>query len=223
MESLGVALKKIEDLRRDLLAETVVQELVIDRVEILGESSWNYGMPTGKYYDEVVQERIAEPNTEKREVARKKLEEYNTSEWYSLRYASAIALEFPGVSYTYRYTYHGLGRSKADSKVASWLDELSNRLISQEPETRLKTVTDLITLYRIPHSDGFPIQLSEQLLREKYKTSSDGLVVQKIGEALGYSPLRIWAHEHPVKAAITGIVAAGSASGLVYALAEYFR
>jgi hypothetical protein len=45
---------------------------------------------------------------------------------------------------------------------------------------------------------------------------------EKTNSKLGYYPLRIWAHEHPVEVTLTGIVAAGATSGLVYALVEYF-
>lgn len=46
---------------------------------------------------------------------------------------------------------------------------------------------------------------------------------EKTNSKFGYYPLRIWAHEHPVAATVTGIVAVGITSGLVYALVEYLN
>jgi hypothetical protein len=44
----------------------------------------------------------------------------------------------------------------------------------------------------------------------------------KAESRFGYYPLRIWAHEHPVAATVTGLITVGATSGLVYALVEYF-
>lgn len=74
MEPLEDILKKIEILKRDLSAEIVTQEdvpktLVIDKP------------------------RIAEPDIQKREVARSKLQKiYDSSKWYTARFTAGMAL-----------------------------------------------------------------------------------------------------------------------------------
>ena len=68
-------------------------------------------------------------------------------------------------------------------------------------------------------------------LRRIHDSSSESGVVKYVAakslgietnSGMGYYPLRIWSHEHPVKATITGIAVAGATSGLGYALIEYF-
>jgi len=44
----------------------------------------------------------------------------------------------------------------------------------------------------------------------------------RLDTKFGYYPIRIFINNHPVTATVTGLAAAGAASGLVYALVEYF-
>jgi len=63
---------------------------------------------------------------------------------------------------------------------------------------------------------------AEKELKNIY-SSSEFIEARKVaGEFLHYSPLRIWAHEHPVAATVTGIAAVGVASGLGHMLLQYF-
>lgn len=67
---------------------------------------------------------------------------------------------------------------------------------------------------------------------ESIVNSSDKLQIIKYAAAralrqnpescFGYYHLRFWVHRHPVAATVTGIATFGAASGLVYALVEYF-
>lgn len=187
MESLEIELRKIEDLRRDLSAEIVHQAEEGHYEEYMGYGKKGYygqSDPSPQRDWIVDKNRVAEPDTRKRRAARKALQQtYQSSEWYSARYAAGIALEFPDGKY-YR------GSSKVDSEAQSWLDELNTRF--EESETRSEAVRDLIYLHRIPHSSGFPIRLLEQLLRNAYKESTDKTEVREIGKELNYSNFRIW-------------------------------
>jgi len=66
-------------------------------------------------------------------------------------------------------------------------------------------------------------ELARQELKKLYKKAEAFDVRTKAGESLGYSPLRIWAHEHPIGATVTGLATAGVASGLGYLVYEYFN
>lgn|SRR3989338_3137357 len=55
---------------------------------------------------------------------------------------------------------------------------------------------------------------ARQSLRDMYKHLPNINHRKIVGKALGYSDLRIWAHEHPVLAILVGIATAGAASGL---------
>ncbi|MBU1201241.1 MAG: hypothetical protein KJ583_00790 [Nanoarchaeota archaeon] len=78
--------------------------------------------------------------------------------------------------------------------------------------TRLKAVNQAGQQYRKNISEF------KDLLLETYQNSDNKSVRIHAGKELGYSSLKIWAHENPVVATIAGI---GASSGLVYALIEY--
>ncbi|MBU2522908.1 MAG: hypothetical protein KKE23_01305 [Nanoarchaeota archaeon] len=65
--------------------------------------------------------------------------------------------------------------------------------------------------------------LEEDELQKVYRHASHPEYRQKAGQWLGYPPVRIFCHEHPVAATVSGIASTGVASGLVYALVEYFN
>jgi len=194
MEPLEVVLRKIEDLRIDLSAVIVIQEeeghsgtvqKKRARITYADVDPWDVEYEEGWIIDKPA---VKEPDMKKRQVARQALQKvYDSSNWYSACYSAGIALEFPDGKY-YR------GRSKVDSEVESWFNELNNQIGSQEPETRFKAIKDSIYLHRIRQTNGFPIRLLEQLLKKAYKGSANKTMTEEIGKELDYSPLRVWFH-----------------------------
>jgi hypothetical protein len=118
-----------------------------------------------------------------------------------------------------------------------WVPNTAHRLKALEDAKVLwklsdsSSVEDLLKKhYNNNDSEEVRINAGRTLLnntknREKLKTfykSSEFLDLRiEAGQKLDYPQLRIWAHEHPVKATLTGLATAGIASGLVYALSEY--
>jgi hypothetical protein len=64
--------------------------------------------------------------------------------------------------------------------------------------------------------------LDKDELKTVYDNSKSHDVRVRAGKQLGYSGFKIWKDEHPAAAITAGIAAIGAASGLIYALAEYF-
>lgn len=63
--------------------------------------------------------------------------------------------------------------------------------------------------------------LARQELQRLYRKAEVFDVRTRAGKVLGYSHLRIWAHEHPVAATLTGLATAGTASVLGYLAYQY--
>lgn len=79
---------------------------------------------------------------------------------------------------------------------------------------------DYINFLQNEFSRGAP--LSREELRAIYTISRSELALDA-GKALGYSPLKMWCRERPLKAVIRGIAAAGAATGLTYMLYNYLN
>jgi len=99
MEDLETSLRKVEDLRRDLSAEIVVQdeESHIEQKAIYDVTGSRDGAHAAnvEYIDENIidKPRITKPDTQKREAARQALQQlYGYSEWYSARYSAGKEL-----------------------------------------------------------------------------------------------------------------------------------
>jgi len=102
-----------------------------------------------------------------------------------------------------------------------------------DQEKRLTAIQDLGTLFRLCRNPGVKIML-DFIYNGNFNSHLDygdedvdisgndinlgfsSRIRGEAGKALGYSLLRIWAHEHPLKATIAGIASTGAASGLVY-------
>jgi hypothetical protein len=247
MKSLEAEIIRIDRLRCDLSAKKVIQEEILEKgEEILGDASWNYGMPTGKYEnDRLIQPEITEPDTQKREAAKTQLQQiYDSSKWYSARYMAAVAL---GVSKEEintslnklvdeiyknlllpRTRYIKTGEHKETRWVSDYIckhdylesntvSDYNDEPISENIEIINQTITDLCKLFQLSRFDRARDLLKARL----YNFDKDKSVRVKAGKALGYSNLRIWAQVHPVATTLTGIASAGVATGLVYTLVEY--
>jgi len=250
MEALETVLRKIEDLKKDLYAEIVIQKEEGHR-----EPYWS--RPTGSYHRDgdpgepdterwvVDKPKIANPDKQKREAARTELQKiYDSSEWYSARYAAGKGL--------------GLNTNQLSSQVERWVVALDRQryltIVTQEERSHFEShdVTEIVCdgystgsryetrvesecIIDQPKIEKPDIEtrknadsdltallkmLNYSTKRELYE-HPDPYVRKIAATALGYSNLRVWAHEHPVTATVTGIAAVGLASGLVYALVEH--
>lgn len=265
MEKLEQTLAEVKRLEEDLSAEIVLgfsEETIEVWKEEFGDSSWNYGCPTGKTYltTETIEIPIKEPDAKKREDARQGLQKiYDSSEWYFARYAAGRVLT--------------IEETRIKSDLEKWLDILCKDarlnwgynapitrgctpdfqpdngeefvITDKEAYSKVnKAKKDLRIFYRVLRSKENLSKIGEALDIPKPKTLSDIILSRRhldfnheeletiysygygkarveAGKALGYSPLRIWAHENPASATISGIAAAGAASGLGYFLYQY--
>ena len=159
MRPLKVALKRIEDLRRDLSAEIVLQE---ER----GHYDDRKGYQTATYdYDR-----------------------HHDESYYS----------------------HWVTEDVPTGRMISvWIVD-QKRIAEPDNEKREKARNELRRIYDSSNTHGVV----------KYATAK--LLDIRTSNGMGCYPLRIWTHEHPIKATIAGIGTAGAVSGLVYALVEYF-
>jgi len=138
MEPLEDVLRKVEDLKRALSVEIVVQERAILQHE---EGHWEHvgiqELYSSKGYiddhdewtidkPEITQPRIAHPDTQKREAARQALQQiYESSEWYSVRYVAGRALNLP-----------------ADTNVGYWLMQLEEEIKAVKTGTEYSDVLE---------------------------------------------------------------------------------
>ncbi len=189
MESLETELRRIAELRGDLSASLIIQEERGHDEVIPGSDRGSGPCSFDKVWDYqyvVDQPEITEPDTAKRESARALLQDiYDSSEWYSARYAAGWAL----------------GKDLND-QFELWIETLKERLQAATSDVTRQASKDLEHMYQnLPNMNHRRIA----------------------GKALGYSGLRIWAHENPAAAQI-GIAAAGAAAcGLGYLLMEYLN
>ncbi len=239
MENLEDVLRQIEDLRRELGADVVVQKEVghFKYTGPKGDEARHLASLNGRCeeYEEWivdVHEKKA-PDTQRREFAKKQLQQvYDTSEWYSARYVAGGSL---GID--------------ANSQLESWIEILKNDLNSEkvveghyenqevcvggwhssggtlrydvrnvwvdpttEPdeERRLKAVQDLGELLRLATSTKI-----KDILTQTYERNLIN-VRKEAGKTLGYSDLKIWAHESPEGAFFAGLALLGGAAVLGY-------
>jgi len=195
METLEKTLGHVESLRRDLSANIQEETGYWDEVITGGSRGGNWYTGEDVYFVE----QKAIPNTEKREVARKELQQlYDSSEWYSARYAAGYALN--------QYD------EKLNDKICLWLDELKRKL--ELPKYEVKGVRRETTMINECNEDGDEIpywytrdekvKIPENIriiknakedLRHFYKNNKQKNVRNLAGKALGYSSLRIFANE----------------------------
>jgi hypothetical protein len=237
MENLEGILKRIEGLKKDLFAEVVIQEAIEGHYEDDAEEA---GLGSGAasdahYYSHSKgwlhwvegKPRIAEPNTKKRETARKELQNiYESSEWYSVKYAAGKALDInvderlelwienlrkqlhaeEVVVEGESNVYHKGSSSGGDAREAVW-DEPD--IIGPDLKTREKAVEDIAGLLEVSG-----LKVFRALLKEAYNIPDNNSTIRiKAGNALGYSNLRIWVHENPIKS--IGIITTGSILGYI--------
>ncbi|VVB78094.1 Uncharacterised protein [uncultured archaeon] len=226
MEKLEDVLMQVESLRRDLNAEIVIQEGTeghYEDREVYDILSYTWWIEPGGYVEG--EPRIAKPDTEKQETARKRLQEtYNSCDWYSARYLAGNAL--------------GINSEILNKETDNWILDLKKRVQLSTTETVEVKSTERRFLYddyskdTITSNDYEDVEVTSQKsvdilenldsktraredLKYFYYNLPDKDMRKKAGKSLGYSSLRIWARENPDTINI-GLAILASASGLGY-------
>lgn len=246
MESLEAEFRRIEDLRRGLSTEVLIYEggKIFKKVWEPYGPQVRGGLGLGHYkMKEVTEHFVKGPNTQKRKAARNELQQiYDSSEWYSAKYAAgnALSLDLNQLKLQTEEWITDLVVNQLNAEIIvqeekshievtpingpvvggeradSYRYDEEERVIDQpeikspDIEKRKKADSDLTALINM---FGFPKK------RKLYRSHNPDIST-RAGKALGYSKLRIWVHEHPI---LIGLTILGSASGLVYALVEYFN
>ena len=217
MKNLEDELNKVDKLKNDLFSEIVIQEETPGHYERVTKfwkgGCGDEGRNFGTYEENELVEgspRLAEPDTKKRQSARVELEKiFNSSDWYSVRYSSALAL----------------GKLEVESKIPEWLDDLVGKYVFGDDDTKEKAREDLSYLYShsMRKDNRFKIGLAlgksnEEILCDEIlrcdgsyvsqeelksvfevgvnKRSDYGLKLPRkaiiiAGKALGYNPIKI--------------------------------
>ena len=229
MEPLEDSLKKVEGLRKDLSA-TKPESFI----------------PPFQYPSDgcMALDSREVADTERREAAKTQLQQiYDNSKWDSVRYVAGNLIgedAARNVKNWYANLEKRLGATRTEEReVREWHQEEEMASCGKggsdtrdtshwesvlktfeiiDTKTRKNALTDAIQLLRISNLPEI-----QELLKNEYSNNTSDHVRVEAGKALGYSNLRILAHEHPVIAAITGIATIGVVSSLGYILARYFN
>lgn len=161
------------------------------------------------------------PNEAERHAAREELDSvYRRCDFFSGRYAAAKALgvekwELEGhLAYWRRELSNSLGTTiEEDRAILDGRDEWMISATMPDTPKRLQALEDASRLLAISRDPGVSV-----LLDSAYRGNDDPLVREKAGRSLGYSPLKMWVHEHRDAALVGGVIAAVAASGAIYAL-----
>ena len=209
-QTLEETLAEVEELRRGLGAEISVGGHEEEGLWVGGSRGGNspgyYEIEPGWVKDYV-------PDTQKQEEARQKLQQvYETSEWYSVRYAAGRAL--------------GKNREELFSKFMSIINNLKEDLSAGEMVEIPGQLPISTTQYGPPLEEFIPdmnkFSRAFEFLDDIYNNIPDKRIREEAGKSLGYSSSKIWNHEHPIKAIVRdAAIAAGVTSGLGYMLYQY--
>ncbi|RMF54938.1 hypothetical protein D6745_03695 [Candidatus Woesearchaeota archaeon] len=182
MESLEVALRRIWVLKKGLEAnveEGHYEEQYIDCDACVSGDSSSAGSCWGSCDCHNIPQKVwvvdeIKPDVKKRNAARNELIElYNSSEWYSVRYKAAKALEVKDL----------------EERIPHWVSELADLLDpskTAEPLMRVRAVQDAGALMRLYSSPELM-----QLMKNAYEKDPQKIVRVAAGKELGYNKLRI--------------------------------
>jgi len=110
-----------------------------------------------------------------------------------------------------------IGRHAGDPPNTIEVEDYEERpVFIPDVSARLEAIKEISLLYQ---RTNLPEAI--KLLEENHRNNESGEVRASAGKALDYSDLRIWAHEHPLAATLTGIATVGVVGGLGYMLYEY--
>lgn len=192
MNSLEVVLRRIETLRKDLPHEFVEQEETGHTETVTHTAGYTETSGGGYWNDYTTEEYV---------VDQPRIAHINPPEKREAARQELQQIFDNSEWYSARYAAGITLGANIKDQFDSWIETIKKQRRVSDKSTRKKASQDLKHMYR----------------------DLDDISHRRIaGKALDYSDLRIWAHEHPVKATVTGIATAGAISGLVYALVEYF-
>lgn len=226
MEPLEDVLRKVEELKRDLVAEVKIGEHW-EQHEGVWVGGSRDGTNPGYYETEPWDEKVDEcvPDTQKRDAARQVLQQiYDSSEWYSIRYI---------ISKSVGNYEHGMFISAfpLTRNFDMWAQDLRQRMNDPRKDRayKLDVLKDASLLLieagnnlswakRVKDEQGL-----KEFLEECYANNPNNGIRMQAGKYLKYHKVRIWAHEHPIGATLAGIATVGAASGLGYLIYEYLN
>lgn len=248
-QTLEDVLMQVERLRGDLSAVIVIkEEEIIDGGTWHDVISYTWGY----YGPDVIIPRVTEPDTPKQESARQQLQEvYDSSEWYTARYWAGryLGIKDENISQNMEIWLKSLRerawlpRNSIELTPAGepdWEGYISTppgiikTPIPENIESSRNAIKDIAKLFLFSNSPK-----AREILEKIYKTREtlsslftydydkekgnfNNKELTEIGKALGYSSLRIWAHEHPITAMVGNIAIVGCiASGLGYLIYQY--
>jgi len=251
METLEKTLGHVESLRRDLRATIKIGEHYVEDPGVWVGGSRGGNCP-GYYDTEPFSGYVDDygPDTQKQEPARQKLQQvYDSNEWYCARYEAGRILrkddnellelihkgvcdlrkrvrktriekvkigehEEPGEFYT---PTEWPGRDgDLQRKPGNMVDDYEDKEVP-DADARILAFKDIRNLFMLSKSE-----IVRALINECYDNDLNEIKKQA-GRALGYSELKIWAHEHPAFRVVGGIsIAAGAAAGIGYLAYNYF-
>ena len=197
MDDLETTLKKVEDLRRDLSAEIVVEEAVthlgyLHEVPkgLRGDEGRHLSLEEIQYYQEqgeiVDRSAVMGPDMQKREAAKIQLQQvYNSSEWYSARFEARGALN--------------INNKPLEDELKEWIQQLSDDLCAGEEREKWGQLPVSYTQYGPPLTEFFPdIETQNRAhkdLEHMYHHLQNKSMRILTGKTLGYSSIKIWFDE----------------------------
>ena len=207
------ALQEIDALREGLDATIVIDPGEGHEVtQMEYTTGWNIPMKDVTSW-EWTREPVTAPDHSRRAIARGKLEEsYSSSPWMAIRYKAGVALGARGV---HDQAYDMMGGLFMDA----------NPLVNEDPVLRLRAMTDIEGMTSAACVSDKAVGLLDDyrgFIRKTFSKDPSRIVRKKAGEILGYTPIGIWAHEHPILAALGSIAAVGGGIALVNYLGEHF-
>jgi len=215
MNTLEESLQEIAGLKRDLNAERIVQAERGHEQVIPGSDRGSGPCSFDKVwdYEYIIDEpEIREPDTKRKETAKRRLTEiYSSCSWYSARYAAGRLLgvesdEFEKVIRTWSDILHeemGSDRKETESRIGHGVDELYSskgyiettyeyevEISVPDVDRRLRACEDAAQLL-----EGSGSEIVRRLLEYAYKRNRSKEVRKQAGKALGYARVRMWVGE----------------------------
>lgn len=182
MEQLEAVLNKIKNLKNDLSANlkeeeghfhTVVGGMAARGCHVSGYDKQNYEE------EEWVVDKSAVPDTNKRELARKQLQQiYESSDWYSARYYSGLIIwEYDEVNKLERRLNEPdisvitqRLRLEPNKQIEPWIREIEKRINNSDEKTAIEAIDDTKELFQLSHSSFIKELLKKAYRRNEFRS-----------------------------------------------------